>query len=693
MPKIRQYIAQQTPQGRLNVGPGIQALDFSGIAQGAQALVQAQEKVRTQLDLDEARVKVENATSEAQMTWTERIAQAKTKAPADAAGFTEGTLKEFDAWAKPQIESMQHPEGKKLLEDRFRRLRLGLHAEAFNFETGQRTKALAENYYTGLDDDRSAVLVDPSRWASAVSRRVALAESMNVTPDVRAKMVADARERLSHDAATGIINQPGGPEAFLALAGVRSAKGAKGKEGAAAPDAAERVASNPILSAMSPESLRSHIDRASMIVAQQEAAAAAEQQRRQHEAEMAAARRERAAAQGFSVLTATIQNGFSPDPSLPSIKAATAAIEGHPVYAQAYRDMLKQAPQNQAAAVLPIAQQQAELDAWTLRRNTQGSGPEVEKEIARREKVLAATKAGINADPLEHAASVGKFSEVSPLDVSSIDAMAQGLPMRLQQAAMAGEISGKPESPLRPAEAQKLYSMLATQAPEQRAGSLAVLASSLPVANRMALARQLDSKGDQGRALAAAMESGARDTTNGRYTSELIFKGQKALSDKTIKEEKTPVDGWRGRISTIVGSAYQNPEEATFYADKARFILAGLVAEGASGSESDVSKAVSLAVHASIREFNGSRIPLPPGTAPNDVTNLLRRQTAQSLGVSGKFVYGAGRVAVPVADFLARLPSAQLQYVEPGKYAVKSGRGFMAREDGEPILIEIGNGR
>lgn len=692
MGRIRQYIAQQSPQGRLNVGPGIQALDFSGIAQGAQALVQAQEKVRTQLDLDEARVKVENATSEAQMTWTERIAQAKTKAPADAAGFTEGTLKEFDAWAKPQVDGMQHPEGKKLLEDRFRRLRLGLHAEAFNFETGQRTKALAENYYTGLDDDRSAVLVDPSRWASAVSRRVALAESMNVTPDVRAKMVADARERLSHDAATGIINQPGGPEAFLALAGVRSAKGAKGKEGAAQSDAAERVASNPILSAMSPESLRSHIDRASMIVAQQEAAAAAEQQRRQHEAEMAAARRERAAAQGFSVLTATIQNGFSPDPSLPSIKAATAAIEGHPVYAQAYRDMLKQAPQNQAAAVLPIAQQQAELDAWTLRRNTQGSGPEVEKEIARREKVLSATKAGINADPLEHAASVGKFSEVSPLDVSSIDAMAQGLPMRSQQAAIAAEISGKHESPLRPAEAEKLQSYIAALPAAQRGSAVAKFSAQLPPGQAAALGHQLAPKD---RALGLMFKVGASMTTQGRYTADLIAIGAQSAADEKTSNVNGKGDAIRQQlradiIKQIDGDKFDGGTLSGTLRDDiidtAILVQAGLKTVG---SKDSAAHAVRLAVGGDMAEHNGKRIPLPAGVGIDNLRDRLRAYPAADIQAqAGASVMLGGRPISP-QQFIATIPDAELIPASMGEYYVRAGVGVATGATGAPILIKV----
>ena len=680
MPKIRQYIAQQSPQGRLNVGPGIQALDFSGIAQGAQALVQAQERVRTQLDLDEARVKVENATSEAQMTWTERIAQAKTKAPADAAGFTEGTLKEFDAWAKPQIEGMQHPEGKKLLEDRFRRLRLGLHAEAFNFETGQRTKALAENYYTGLDDDRSAVLVDPSRWASAVSRRVALAESMNVTPDVRAKMVADARERLSHDAATGIINQPGGPEAFLALAGVRSAKGAKGKEGAAQSDAAERVASNPILSAMSPESLRSHIDRASMIVAQQEAAAAAEQQRRQHEAEMAAARRERAASQGFSILSATVQNGYKVDESLPSMQAAMKAIEGTP-YAQAYRDMLKQAPQNQAAAVLPIERQQAELDAWTLRRNTQGSGPEVEKEIARREKVLAATKAGVNADPLEHAASVGKFPQVSPLDVSSIDAMAQGLPMRSQQAAIAAEISGKHESPLRPAEAAKLRTMLSSLAPDQFGAQVAKLSAVVPGQQLVALARQID---PQDKSLALALAAGASMTTEGRTVSELIRRGAQVSKDRGVKEDTSAEFGVKASLAKEVGDAVP-PAARADVLEAARLIY---LAKQGEGSSISVSGAVRLAIGGDIIEHNGRRLPVPAGVADLPARLQAYPRAAIDAQAPDGFVYLPGGRPMGVPEFLAALPSAQLEPDGLGRYLVRSGGSLVMNQKRRPIVVE-----
>ena len=368
-------------------------------------------------------------------------------------------------------------------------------------------------------------------------------------------------------------------------------------------------------------------------------------------------------------------------------------VQGTPREA-AFVELLKRQASTGPLAAMPLPQLRAMVDQARA-YVTANQSPEAAKRLEQLERV---EKAGTNAAKQE--GGLAAFAARSPgfvlakLDWSGgVATMMQSLPARLAQANMASTWSGQKESPFTQDEASALHSTLSTQPPETRAGSVAALASVLPVENRMAFARQVDAKGEQGRALAAAMESGARDTTNGRYTGELIFKGQRALADKTIKEERTPVDGWRGRISTIVGGVFQNPEEASFYADKARFILAGLVSEGASGTESDVSKAVSLAVHASIREVNGARVPLPPGTNPADVTRILGAQTAQSLGISGGFVYGSGRVAVPVADFLARLPSAQLQYVEPGKFAVKSGRGFMAREDGEPIVIEIGNGR
>ena len=360
----------------------------------------------------------------------------------------------------------------------------------------------------------------------------------------------------------------------------------------------------------------------------------------------------------------------------------------------AFNELLKRQASTGPLAATPLPQLRAMVDqarAYVVANQS----PEAAKRLEQLERVEKASREAAKQEGgLAAFAARSPGFVIAPLDWSGgVATMLQSLPARLAQANMAGAWSGQKESPFTQEEAAALHSTLSAQPPETRAGSVAALAARLPVENRMAFARQVDAKGEQGRALAAAMESGARDTTNGRYTGELIFKGQRALADKTIKEERTPVDGWRGRISTIVGSVFQNPEEASFYADKARFILAGLVSEGATGTESDVSKAVSLAVHAKIRDVNGARVPLPPGTEPADVQRILGSQTAQSLGVSGEFVYGSGRVAVPLADFLARLPSAQLQYLEPGKFAVKSGRGFMSREDGEPIVIEVGNVR
>lgn len=708
---LKPYISQEASRGRaLNtsrVTP--QGVDMSGLVSGvaragqelqrqgeekqraADQLAEVQRREAESLRIDEARMGVERTMSEGAAKWTERMAQAQTEAPKSAAGFTGGLLKEFDTWSNQQAEATQDPNGKKMLAANLMKMRQHLHAEAFKFEVTQRRTALVEDYAQGVNDELSAVLVDPSLWAGAVARKRALVETLDLAPGAREKMARDATERLSAAAATGIINQPGGAEAFLAMTGARSAKGAKGKGGSSGPDAAERVSTNPILSSMTPQALQSSIDRASMLVAQQEAARQAEAIRAQHAAEAAAARRERNAAQGFEVLSRYALEGRKVDETLPSIQMALKAIAGHP-YAQAYKDMLASAPQGRAAAMLSVPEQKAQLDALYQRRNTQGTGKELDTEIKRRETVLASIERDTKEDPMAAAVSIGWVDRLPPLQFGQgTDALMAQLPPHIEAAKEVSRKLGRTVSPLSAEVTREVFTRISTMPAPQRAQTLATLAQSMPPEQAQALAAQLDgqSKSDQNRGFAAALQAGADRTTQGRYTSEVILKGMQALQDKTIKEEKTPVDGWSGRIAKITGDVYRNPREAEFIAAKARFILAGKVAEGASGSERDVSEAVTLAAGGYIREHNGQRIPLPTGMdSLSTFRDRLKATKPEALGLPDGKVYVNGQ-AMDAAAFLSALPDAKLTYWTRGKYFVQAGGSFAAKADGNPVVIEV----
>lgn len=698
MPKLQQYVSQEASRGRVlnssRVSP--QGVDVSGLARGVTdvantytALAQAQEREAEKLKLDEARIGVERTMSEGAALWTERMANAQTKAPKDAAGFTDGLLRDFDAWSIEQAGANQDPNGKKLLESNLTKMRQHIHAEAFKFEITQRKTALVDNYSQGVNDELSAVLVDPSQWAGAVARKRGLAQSLDLAPGIREKLERDAVERLSAAAGEGILKQPGGAQAILDLTGASSPKGRKGREGATTPDAAERVASNPILSSMTPQALQGLIDKASGLVAQQQAAqdaamlrAAAEQDRRLKHAEAE-----------FKVFQAMTDKGTALAPGY--IESALQATAGTP-YQTGIRAMAQQAQETGGFARLPASQQRQALAAVDAEIAQNGRSPALDKRREALEKVVRGTEADLKAEPLTAGLQRGVIASFQPIQFGGgIEGLLPQVQQRTQQAAAVGQWAGRPVSPFTSDETRDLFTRIASQPAAQRSQTLAALSQSMPPDQAQALAAQLDSqsKSDQNRGFAAALQAGADRTTAGRYTSEIILKGMQALQDKTIKEEKTPVDGWRGKIAKITGEVYRNPREAEFMADKARFILAGKVAEGASGSERDVTEAINLAAGGIVREHNGQRIPLPVSVeTPSQFRDRLKALKPEQLALPDGKVYvntGAAVQAMPAAEFLATLPDAKLTYWKRGMYFVQAGGTFAAKADGNPVVIEV----
>ena len=698
MPKLQQYVSQEASRGRVlnssRVSP--QGVDVSGLARGVTdvantytALAQAQEREAEKLKLDEARIGVERTMSEGAALWTERMASAQTKAPKDAAGFTDGLLRDFDAWSIEQSGANQDPNGKKLLESNLSKMRQHIHAEAFKFEITQRKTALVDNYSQGVNDELSAVLVDPSQWAGAVARKRGLAQSLDLAPGIREKLERDAVERLSAAAGEGILKQPGGAQAILDLTGASSPKGRKGREGATTPDAAERVASNPILSSMTPQALQGLIDKASGLVAQQQAAqdaamlrAAAEQDRRLKHAEAE-----------FKVFQAMTDKGTALAPGY--IESALQATAGTP-YQTGIRAMAQQAQETGGFARLPASQQRQALAAVDAEIAQNGRSPALDKRREALEKVVRGTEADLKAEPLTAGLQRGVIASFQPIQFGGgIEGLLPQVQQRTQQAAAVGQWAGRPVSPFTSDETRDLFTRIASQPAAQRSQTLAALSQSMPPDQAQALAAQLDSqsKSDQNRGFAAALQAGADRTTAGRYTSEIILKGMQALQDKTIKEEKTPVDGWRGKIAKITGEVYRNPREAEFMADKARFILAGKVAEGASGSERDVTEAINLAAGGIVREHNGQRIPMPVSVeTPSQFRDRLKALKPEQLALPDGKVYvntGAAVQAMPAAEFLATLPDAKLTYWKRGMYFVQAGGTFAAKADGNPVVIEV----
>lgn len=394
-------------------------------------------------------------------------------------------------------------------------------------------------------------------------------------------------------------------------------------------------------------------------------------------AEIAAAKREREAGQAWNVLSGWALAGKAANPD--AAAGLIAKLEGTP-YAAAYKALAAEVPARTAAAMLPLDQQQRQLDALTAQRNAQGTSEALEAEIKRREQVLADARRDYAAEPLRAGAERGVIDAVQPLDVRSLDTMAAGLAGRVEQAQAVATRTGRPVSPLLTDEALQVGTMLNALPPAQRSQRIAQLAEVLPAGMAQALAKQIDGKD---RALGLQLAVGTARTTEGRYTSELIARGAQAVKDKAIKEDTAAMTGLRAQLAEVVGDALPGKAREDVI-DAARFIYLGMQSEGSA----DAARAVRLAVGGDIIEHNGRRVPVLAGVDLPQALRTLSPDQVLRQAPDGA-VYLPGGRPMAALDFVAALPDAQLEPAGSGRYMVRSGGSLVMNRDARPIVIEV----
>jgi hypothetical protein len=396
-------------------------------------------------------------------------------------------------------------------------------------------------------------------------------------------------------------------------------------------------------------------------------------------AELAAQRHERKATSAWNVINDLVAAGKMPDEA--TVKRYAGDLRGT-AYEKALPELLKQVPARAAAAMLPMPVQKDQLNALYAHRNLNGTNPELEKEIKRREDVLRSSETDYGKDPLYAAAERGVIPAVASIDGSSIDTLIGTITNRVQQASTVAPMAGRPVSPLLAEEARQLGDALAALNPPQRSEKIAALASRMPADQARALAQQI---GDKDRALMLQFAAGMSQTTQGRFTSELIARGAQAVKDKAVKEDNAAMVGVKAQASEVVGEALTGKTREDVI-DAARYIY---LAQQAEGSGADIRRAVRLAIGGDIIEHNGKRIPVPAGvTDMGAKVRAIPAQAVASQTPDGK-VYLPGSGPMAVADFMARLPDAVLEPVGMGRYAVRSGGRLAVNAAGKPITIEV----
>lgn len=401
---------------------------------------------------------------------------------------------------------------------------------------------------------------------------------------------------------------------------------------------------------------------------------AAQRAQREQEARM---NRARAA---FEASQARVTAGIPDNPD--QIAATTQALVGTP-FLESYRAVQQQAREIGGLAAQPVAQQQAMLDSLNARIAQGGTSDALIKQRDQVQHAVEASKRDLGQDAIRAGLERGVITDIPPVDVSSIQGFTASLGNRLQAASVVQAWAGRPVSPLTADEAQKLGTTLAALPPQQKASALAQIGTMLGPKASAGLAQQLDK---QDKATYLALQYGASKTTESRYTSEILLKGDAALKDKSIKVEAGREAGWRATITKAVADAYPNENQRRDVIDAAYLINAGLASEG----RADPERAVRLAAKGSIVEFNRKKVPLPAGMSDGDLTNRLKTLTGKDLAEQAPGgVARVGGQEVPVDDVAKALPDSQLMYASEGAYYVLSGNRVVTNSQGKPIVIKV----
>ena len=694
MPRLPQYMAQSVPQGQvapvLPDAPRVGGL-VAGVANAANTVQRVEDyraalaqreaermaREADQIAREEAQAAVSRTISETRQQYTERIIE-RQQSGQSLAGMTADLLKQFDADSEKAIAAA--PElGRKALTVRLAELKAHVHERAFGMEADARRAAVVTDFSTGLDADSRVLFADHSQFGPILAARLAAADALTLDPQTKAKLIDSTRETLAYSASSGIVDKS--PDAFLAMTG--NAGGKTGKDGKPIPSdpakAAEAVKGNPLLSNMRPDQLQALTERATMLVVTRQAQQDAEAERARARAEAAANKAEREAGRAYTLMRDMVLDGRKIDPANPENRMLLRQMQQVPAYAQAFTSMANDAQANAAAATLPIAAQQAQLNALYAQRNVSGASPGLEEEIKRRERVLTSAQTDYKEDPLSAAASRGVIQALAPLDMSTPQSMATGLAARVQQADLVAQKVGRFVSPFTAAEARKFADDMAKMSTTEKEQRLGALAQTIGVERMVPTMAQI-SKDNVRLAVAGGMVGSM--TTAGRSVARNILDGDAILKANQFKMPEHAK--LLAAFQKQVGDALPTIESRQAAMDAAQAIYAKLRVEDGHAADREFdgaawSSAVSQ-VTGGVVNWNGQKILRAKyGASEADTKALLRRvDAAQIKGWGGV----AGMSDEEAAQYVSE---AALESMSVGRYRVKAGASILQRKDGQPF--------
>lgn len=362
-------------------------------------------------------------------------------------------------------------------------------------------------------------------------------------------------------------------------------------------------------------------------------------------------------------------------------------------YQAAFRELLKRQAETGPLAAQPLPALRQAVQALDADMATNGRDPQRVKRREQLDKVLRQAEQDYEKDPLPAAVERSVIPGLAPIDLTTPQGIVSSIGARVQQAAEVQRVTGKPVSPLTKSEADTLRITLDTLPPKEKSQTVAIMAQAMGPNAATGLARQLGQNKTDDRALELAFGLAGSGTTEGRFVSELILKGQQAKKDGTstkgeVKPDVAP-SSWAATIGQQIADVFPTQTMTDGVRDAAVLIAHGIASEnGGRLRGRDLERAVEFAIGGTIVERNGRRVPMPAGMTEEAFDAKLRSITLDELNASGPEVLVAGQ-RVQVADFVAGLPSAQLVYAGPGQYNVLAGGRPVLNAKGERVRVKV----
>lgn len=364
---------------------------------------------------------------------------------------------------------------------------------------------------------------------------------------------------------------------------------------------------------------------------------------------------------------------------LSSITAGTSA-------APAVQELVRSQAAVAGFASLPLSQQTAVIERRRAAGSTAGVGvsADEEKMTNTMERIRDGGQKSYAENPWTAAQERGVIPRAPEVQLNDLPGAQAVLAERMKQIGTVEAAAERKVSPLQPQEAEQIGRLVQSLPPDQQSSALASFSKMIGDGDRLAaLARQIDTKD---KILGTAMMVGDLQTSQGRYVSELVIKGARAIKDKAIVLDEHKESGWRGAIAKEIGDAFPNQEVRDKMIDAAYYVQAGFAAEGGG---TDTSRAIRLVV-GSIVDHNGSKIPLPRGMEERDFNKRISSIKPADLAAQtpGGSVY-VGKTAVTVEKFVNSLPDAALVHAGTGRYNIRAGMGLVTNSQGKRITIEV----